>query len=158
MTAASAALRDAVAPRLQMLIQAGTPAGEVTRQAGLQAQVHFRSHGIALSPLELRGYVAAVLRPVLPATSFAASAPADEPVPFDDAAIDVPEPTAQPEPRVLLAPAPAPAPSTSGYCGSAPRCIAKKYATSNNAVTGKVIGLDLGPIRKSHLSMVTSRS
>ena len=33
MTAASAGLRDAVAPRLRTLVQAGTPAGEVTRQA-----------------------------------------------------------------------------------------------------------------------------
>src|SRR5262245_58899543 len=67
---AAASLAEVVAPRLRSLVTTGTPAGEVTRQAGLQAQVHFRSHGIILSPLELRGYVADVLRPVLPATSF----------------------------------------------------------------------------------------
>jgi pilus assembly protein CpaF len=72
---AAASLAAIVAPRLRALITAGTPAGEVTRQAGLQAQVHFRSHGIMLSPLELRGYVSEVLRPVLPATSFSAPEP-----------------------------------------------------------------------------------
>ena len=46
------------------------PAGEVTRQAGQLAQAHFRQNGVMLSPLELRGYVAEVLRPLLPATSF----------------------------------------------------------------------------------------
>jgi pilus assembly protein CpaF len=69
---AAGSLAEAVGPRLRSLVTQGTPAGEVTRQAGLQAQVHFRSHGILLSPLELRGYVSEVLRPVLPATSFAA--------------------------------------------------------------------------------------
>jgi len=69
---AAARLAEAVAPRLRSLVTAGTLAGEVTRQAGLQAQAHFRSHGITLSPLELRGYVSEVLRPVLPATSFSA--------------------------------------------------------------------------------------
>jgi pilus assembly protein CpaF len=73
---AAASLAAIVAPRLRALITAGTPAGEVTRHAGVQAQVHFRSHGIMLSPLELRGYVSEVLRPVLPATSFSAPEPA----------------------------------------------------------------------------------
>lgn len=73
MMAASAGLRDAVAPRLQMLIQAGIPAGEVTRQAGALSQAHFRSHGVMLAPLELRRHVADVLRPILPATNFGAS-------------------------------------------------------------------------------------
>jgi pilus assembly protein CpaF len=73
---AAAKLAEVVGPQLRSLISAGMPAGEVTRQAGLQAQVHFRSHGITLSPLELRGYVAEVLRPVLPATAFAAPEPA----------------------------------------------------------------------------------
>ena len=67
-------MRDAVEPRLRALIKAGMPAGEVTRQAGQLAQVHFRSNGVLLAPLELRGYVADVLRPVLPATSFSAPA------------------------------------------------------------------------------------
>ena len=68
--AAAAALREAVAPRLRDMVKAGAPAGEITRQAGVLAQVHFRSNGVLLAPLELRGYVADVLRPVLPATSF----------------------------------------------------------------------------------------
>src|SRR5882757_6424275 len=76
----AATLQDAVAPRLRAMVKAGAPAGEVTRQAGLLAQLHFRSNGVLLAPLELRGYVAEVLRPVLPATSFTAPvAPADEP-------------------------------------------------------------------------------
>jgi pilus assembly protein CpaF len=74
-TEAAAALTGAVGRRLLALVTAGTPAGEVTRQAGLQAQAHFRSHGVMLSPLELRRYVAEVLRPVLPATNFAEPAP-----------------------------------------------------------------------------------
>src|SRR5437899_8937871 len=52
---AAASLAAIVAPRLRALVAAGTPAGEVTRQAGVQAQVHFRGYGIMLSPLELRG-------------------------------------------------------------------------------------------------------
>jgi pilus assembly protein CpaF len=76
----AAALQDAVAPRLREMVKAGAPAGEITRQAGQLAQLHFRSNGVLLAPLELRGYVADVLRPVLPATSFAEPAmPADDP-------------------------------------------------------------------------------
>lgn len=82
MAAASAGLHDAVAPRLRALIQSGTPAGEVTRQAGTLSQAHFRSHGVMLAPLELRQHVADVLRPILPATSFGAPPP--------DVAPDVP--------------------------------------------------------------------
>jgi len=82
---AAASLAEAVAPRLRSLVTAGTSAGEVTRQAGLQAQVHFRSNGIMLSPLELRGYVAEVLRPVLPATSFVAPEPLATPASGDPA-------------------------------------------------------------------------
>jgi pilus assembly protein CpaF len=76
LVAATATLRPAVEPRLRAMIKAGTPAGEVTRQAGLLTQVHFRSSGVLLAPLELRGHVADVLRPVLPATAF--STPASE--------------------------------------------------------------------------------
>src|SRR5260221_12234734 len=77
----AATLQDAVAPRLREMVRAGAPAGEVTRQAGQLAQLHFRSNGVLLAPLELRGYVAEVLRPVLPATSFAEPAmPADAPL------------------------------------------------------------------------------
>lgn len=79
--AAAAALRDSVEPRLAAMVKEGIPAGEVTRQAGLQAQAHFRSHGVLLAPLELRGYVAEVLRPVLPATSFTTSAPEEAAAP-----------------------------------------------------------------------------
>ncbi|MPZ32160.1 MAG: CpaF family protein [Rhodospirillales bacterium] len=74
LASAAAALSEAVEPRLRVLVKAGAPAGEVTRQAGLLAQAHFRSNGVLLAPLELRGYVADVLRPVLPATSFSAPA------------------------------------------------------------------------------------
>jgi pilus assembly protein CpaF len=74
LVSAAAALGEAVEPRLRALVKAGAPAGEVTRQAGLLAQAHFRANGLLLAPLELRGYVAEVLRPVLPATSFNAPA------------------------------------------------------------------------------------
>ena len=70
LASAAASLTEAVEPRLRALLKAGAPAGEVTRQAGLLAQAHFRTSGVLLAPLELRGYVADVLRPVLPATSF----------------------------------------------------------------------------------------
>lgn len=67
---AQASLADTVGSRLRELVTGGIPAGEVTRQAGVLAQAHFRSHGVLLTPLELRGHVAEVLRPILPATSF----------------------------------------------------------------------------------------
>jgi pilus assembly protein CpaF len=72
---AATELQAAVAPRLRELIKAGTPAGEIARQAGSLAQAHFRSHGVLLAPLELRNHVADVLRPILPATSFGAPVP-----------------------------------------------------------------------------------
>ena len=72
LASAAAALSEAVEPRLRALVKAGAPAGEITRQAGQLAQAHFRGNGVLLAPLELRGYVADVLRPVLPATSFTA--------------------------------------------------------------------------------------
>jgi len=75
LAAASAGLHEAVAPRLRALIEAGSPAGEVTRQAGSLSQAHFRSHGVLLAPLELRQHVSDVLRPLLPATSFGAPMP-----------------------------------------------------------------------------------
>ena len=91
LASAAAALRDAVAPRLRDLVKAGAPAGEITRQAGLLAQTHFRGNGVLLAPLELRGYVADVLRPVLPATSFAQPAvAAAEPAPAEAAPAPVP--------------------------------------------------------------------
>src|SRR6188474_1453108 len=72
LAAAAASLTGSVAPRLRNLIDNGMPAGEVARQAGQQAQIHFRQNGVMLSPLELRGYVAEVLRPLLPAQNFSA--------------------------------------------------------------------------------------
>jgi len=49
LAAAAALLRDAVEPRLQAMVDAGAPAGEVTRQAGGLAQAHFRSSGVLLA-------------------------------------------------------------------------------------------------------------
>src|SRR5579864_7876257 len=99
LTAAAATLERTVAPRLRDMVAAGTAAGDITRQAGLLAQVHFRSHGVMLAPLELRGYVAEVLRPVLPATSF--KAPEISPPLSENQA-----PAATPEDEAAEAPAP----------------------------------------------------
>jgi pilus assembly protein CpaF len=94
LAAVAAALHDAVAPRLRDMVKAGASAGEITRQAGLLAQQHFRGNGVLLAPLELRGYVAEVLRPVLPATSFAQPAvTAAEPAPAEAAPAPVPATT-----------------------------------------------------------------
>src|SRR5436190_12701689 len=82
--AAAASLSAGVGPRLRELIGNGMPPGEVARQAGQQAQIHFRQSGVMLSPLELRGYVTEVLRPLLPAQSFSAPTPAlVEPAPVE---------------------------------------------------------------------------
>jgi pilus assembly protein CpaF len=100
------------------MVRAGAPAGEITRQAGQLAQLHFRSNGVLLAPLELRGYVADVLRPVLPATSFAEpaalaeapSAPAIAPVepfsavPTPDLSERLPQAVPAPQPRPAEAP------------------------------------------------------
>src|SRR5262245_22383500 len=75
LAATAATLREAVEPKLRALLEGGAPAGEVTRQAGLLAQAHFRTSGVLLTPLELRDHVADVLRPVLPAKSFSAPSP-----------------------------------------------------------------------------------
>src|SRR5258707_10892589 len=120
--AAAAALHDAVTPRLREMMKAGASAGEVSRQAGLLAQLHFRNSGALLAPLELRSYVAEVLRPVLPASTFSApTAVADEaPAAADEAPVAASaeiaaEPPA-PVPQVVIKPAsqavakPAPAP------------------------------------------------
>src|SRR5476651_2662618 len=92
LSVAAASLSDVVAPRLRELVGTGAPAGEVTRQAGSLVQIHFRGHGMVLAPLELRGYVAEVLRPILPATSFSA------PVAAEPAEIVVAEPASATEP------------------------------------------------------------
>ena len=108
LAAAVADLGLSVAPRLSELVAAGAPAGEVTRQAGSWTLVHFRNHGIILAPLELRGYVADVLRPVLPATSFsepdiAKAVPADAALPVEEISA-VPTPDLS-ERRVTSSPA-----------------------------------------------------
>jgi pilus assembly protein CpaF len=78
LAAAAESLTKVVAPRLRTLVGSGTPSGEVTRQAGALTQIHFRSQGLVLAPLELRGYVAEVLRPILPATNFSTPTPAPD--------------------------------------------------------------------------------
>jgi pilus assembly protein CpaF len=113
--AAAAALREAVAPRLRDMVKAGVSAGEITRQAGLLAQVHFRSNGVLLAPLELRGYVADVLRPVLPATSFSAPQASESAAEEDAAAAAavvgaVPPPDLSERPTQIAPAALAPAP------------------------------------------------
>jgi pilus assembly protein CpaF len=95
--AAATSLAETVAPRLRELIASGVPAGEIARHAGQQAQIHFRQNGVMLSPLELRGYVAEVLRPLLPAQVFNAPdpEPRPEPAPFENAPL---APAAEPAP------------------------------------------------------------
>ncbi|HEY6981078.1 CpaF family protein [Reyranella sp.] len=112
---AAATLANVVAPRLHDLVNAGSSPGEITRQAGLQTQGHFHSHGVILSPLELRGFVTDVLRPVLPATNFTTAAPlpdqddappaAEPPVPAEELP---PQPVVVAQP-VAASPPPAPA-------------------------------------------------
>jgi pilus assembly protein CpaF len=108
--AAAASLAASVAPRLRELIAGGAPAGEIARQAGQQAQIHFRQNGVMLSPLELRGYVAEVLRPLLPAQTF--NAPEPEPAPFENAPLAPAEaapatPVAAETPAAIAPPQPA---------------------------------------------------
>jgi pilus assembly protein CpaF len=93
--AAAESLTQVVAPRLRELVGSGTASGEVTRQAGALTQIHFRSQGIVLAPLELRGYVSDVLRPVLPATSFSAPTPAAQADVSVTAETEATEPAAQ---------------------------------------------------------------
>src|SRR4051812_38971075 len=83
LAAAAASLPAVVGPRLRELIGNGVPPRQGARPARQQAQIHFRQNGVMLSPLELRGYVAEVLRPLLPAQNFS-----------------VPEPEAESEPVV----------------------------------------------------------
>ena len=125
--AAAATLADSVAPVLRKLVAAGTSAGEVTRQAGLQAQVHFRNHGVMLSPLELRGYVAEVVRPVLPATNFSTpETPAPSPSPaVEIAAAPRPEPVVERPAR----PAPQPVPAAASWQSDA---VGKNDATDKS--------------------------
>jgi pilus assembly protein CpaF len=87
LAAATDTLREAVEPRLRELVKAGAPAGEVTRQAGLLAQIHFRGAGVMLAPLELRGHVADLVRPLLPAASFAQPSQPESPMPEPPAAV-----------------------------------------------------------------------
>ena len=105
LAAAAESLTQVVAPRLRELVGTGTPAGEVTRQAGALTQIHFRSQGIVLAPLELRGFVSDVLRPVLPATSFSAPPPVAQ---VEIASVTV-EPEATESAAQVFAPAVSPA-------------------------------------------------
>ena len=127
LTVAVASLAGTVGAQLAKLVKAGVPAGEATRQAGVLTQAHFRSHGVLLTPLELRGHVADVLRPILPATSFDAPrrseqapvAGTDEPPPASPSEVSPPDlPVADapvaafvsaqaPAPRAVVAPRPA---------------------------------------------------
>jgi pilus assembly protein CpaF len=107
--AAAASLAASVAPRLRELIAGGVPAGEIARHAGQQAQIHFRQNGVMLSPLELRGYVADVLRPLLPAQTFNTPEPEPEPAPFENAPL-APAAEAAPSPPAAVEAPPAAAP------------------------------------------------
>jgi pilus assembly protein CpaF len=105
LAAAAATLREVVEPRLRAMVDAGAPAGEITRQAGALAQVHFRSSGVTLAPLELRVYVADVVRPVLPATTFSPPGPVEEaapPPPPAAPALAVPTPSLAERPSQAL--------------------------------------------------------
>jgi pilus assembly protein CpaF len=117
--ASATSLQDGVAPRLREMVKQGAPPGEVSRQAGLLTQQHFRNNGVLLAPLELRGYVAEVLRPVLPASSFQAPKSVGEASAIVDgstetaAAFITAEPPAMPAPVVpptVARPRPAPGP------------------------------------------------
>jgi pilus assembly protein CpaF len=102
--AAAASLAAAVGPKLRDLIGNAVPAGEVARQAGQQVQIHFRQSGVMLSPLELRGHVADVLRPLLPAQTF--STPKPESAPFENAPLAPASEAASPQPAAVeVAPA-----------------------------------------------------
>jgi pilus assembly protein CpaF len=112
LAAAAGSLPGTVGLQLAKLVKAGMPAGEATRQAGLLTQAHFRGHGVLLTPLELRGHVADVLRPVLPATSFDVPRPAELARPGADggsAPAEDPE-VASPALPVMVAPVAAAAP------------------------------------------------
>jgi pilus assembly protein CpaF len=140
LVAAAAGLADGVALRLRELVDGGTPAGEVTRQAGALVQTHFRSHGLMLAPLELRGYVSEVLRPILPATNF--GAPAAAPV-ADAPAADPAAPaadTAPPAPPVALAPRPVQAAKTETPERSASGLSRSKVEQARRAVQPLVMG------------------
>src|SRR5262245_62042570 len=77
LAAAIASLSDAVGPKLREALKAGAATGEITRQAGALAQLHFRSHGVPLPPLELRSHVAELVRRFLPATPVSVTASTD---------------------------------------------------------------------------------
>jgi pilus assembly protein CpaF len=130
-TAAAATLSDFVAPQLQALMKGVTSAGEVTRHAGLQTQIHFRNHGVILSPLELRSYVSDIVRPVLPAPSFV-SPPAPEPPAAPPPAVADPAPPVEPAAAAPIPSAPAPPaakpPAAAWPATPAPREPAEKSA------------------------------
>jgi pilus assembly protein CpaF len=119
--AATESLMQAVGPRLRDLLQSGAPVGEVTRQAGVLTQLHFRGQGVVTTPLELRALVGEVLRPILPAKNFGTEAPA--------------APASAPEVSAAAAePAPAEPAAPSGVQQqSAARQSAKLLETANKA-------------------------
>ncbi|HZP99680.1 MAG TPA: CpaF family protein [Reyranella sp.] len=133
MANAAASLADSVGPRLRELMNDGTSAGEVTRQAGMLIQAHFRGHAVMLAPLELRGYVAEVLRPILPATSFNSdraqqpeAAPAEvAPVATPAPALSTPPAAAAPQATPQPAPAPWPAEQSAPGADSANKSASK---------------------------------
>src|SRR5262245_58188479 len=98
LAAATTSLGEAVAPKLRDMLKAGAPAGEITRQAGALAQLHFRSHGVPLAPLELRSHVAELVRRILPATPVSVPAPdaAAEPVLLSSPPVLPPLPASRP--------------------------------------------------------------
>ena len=118
LTVAVASLAGTVGAQLAKLVKAGVPAGEATRQAGVLTQAHFRNHGVLLTPLELRGHVADVLRPILPATSFDAPrrseqapvAGTDEPPPASPSEVSPPDLPVADAPVAAFVSAQAPAP------------------------------------------------
>ena len=110
--AAAASLAQSVGPLLAKQLADGASAGEVTRQAGQLIQVHFRTNGVMLAPLELRSYVADVLRPILPATTFAGDAPPPDAQPPVDGEEPAPASATAPTPSTAPVPASAAKPSS----------------------------------------------
>jgi len=154
LAAAAESLTKVAAPRLRALVGSGTPSGEVTRQAGALTQIHFRSQGLVLAPLELRGYVAEVLRPILPATNFSTPAPDVDVAPAaaeeeaDEPAVQIFAPAAPPVPAVEMKAAIAAtstswqtqAPKTDGLEKSASGLSRSKVEQARRAVQPLVMG------------------
>ncbi|MCA0302217.1 MAG: CpaF family protein [Proteobacteria bacterium] len=139
--AAAAALEESVAPRLRALLKGGAASGEVTRQAGLLAQAHFRSAGVALAPLELRGYVAGLVRPLLPAQTFARPSEDGEPEPREAAPPSEDErAAASPQPETPIA-APT-APPSAAAAAAPPATAGPAPAATKPPEQGAVVTAD----------------